>query len=217
MLQKELAEKLGTTEARLDKLVAEGLPCEVVDGERQFSPGVVAEWLVDNGYAIQQRVVETRAEVARHFHVSTRTIGYWSSEGMPGKPGAFNLDEIEEWRQKKQGGEPRGVANDERSKMLAVDRQLKELKLQQQLGLVAPVAPWFRRLERRINEAKAILGQLPEMVVAVAVEEGLSPEAAGRMRRRVAEVLDRTYGAIADAASPDDAEIEPSYDDDNNE
>ena len=98
--------------------------------------------------------------------------------------------------------------------MLVGERQLKELKLKQQLGEVAPVAPWFRRLERRINEAKAILNQLPEMVVAVAVEEGLSPEAAGRMRRRVAEVLDRTYGAVADAASPDDTEIEHPYDDD---
>lgn len=214
MLQKELAEKLGATEERLEKFIAEGLPYTTVEGERHFSADVVAEWLVDNGYAIQQRVVLTRAEVAQHFHVSTRTIGYWSSEGMPGKPGAFNLDEIEEWRQKKHGGESRGVANDERSKMLVVERQLKELKLKQQLGEVAPVAPWFRRLERRINEAKAILNQLPEMVVAVAVEEGLSPEAAGRMRRRVAEVLDRTYGAVADAASPDDTEIEYPYDDD---
>jgi len=209
--ENDLKTRLGIDGVRLESFIKAGLPCEQVNGQRLFLPEAVADWLIDNGYAVYQ-VATTRAQVANHFGVTTRTIAYWSSEGMPGEPGSYDLAAIEEWRQQKRG-ESADQNDSERGKIMAVDRQLKELKLRQQLGEVAPVDPLLRRMERRIHEAKAILNQIPELVVAVAVEEGFPADAAGRLRLRVLDVLHRTYGAIADTARLEDGETETEYDD----
>lgn len=49
--------------------------------------------------APQQQIVRTLKEVAAAFQVRYDTVKKeWRANGMPGKPGAYNLDEIAAWK-----------------------------------------------------------------------------------------------------------------------
>ncbi len=41
---------------------------------------------------------KTRAEIARELGVSTRSYAQWLSEGCPGTPGFYCLEDSEAWR-----------------------------------------------------------------------------------------------------------------------
>jgi hypothetical protein len=189
--QAALIEDLGISEEDLLGLLAQGMPSAVSGGSRVF--------------------VETVSEVAKALAVHERTIYLWKKRGMPGSTGQYDLDEIRQWREEQVDVDATPVES-ERAKLLSIERRQRELKLQQALGEVAPVDQWFRRMTRRVNEAKAVLVQFPEMITAVVEEARCPAEVVRNVRRRADETVRQVCDMIADLSHPEDTE-EASQDD----
>jgi hypothetical protein len=144
----------------------------------------------------QPKTAKTVAAVAAHFGVSQRAVGYWLSSGAPGSPGRYDLAAIAAWREGQQsnGDEP---AEGARGRFLAARAAREELRLAKERGELVRLDDTRRLMIRHINEAKAILGQLPDRVLAV-----LPAAIAGKIRRQVrdecARLIDHSCGSLAD-------------------
>lgn len=188
MATETLRQRLGLTDEEISRLADEGMPID--------DPLRAIGWLTLEGRLLPQRIVSLET-LAKFFEVVPLTVKNWIAQGLPAVgPDLFDLDEAVRWRLAHIRTSP---AADQLARAKAAKA---ELDLQERLGEVAPVAPWFRRLERRINEAKAILMQIPDMVAASLVEEGLSRDLAGRLRQRVEDVVHRSLRAVADLGRP---------------
>ena len=197
MASETLRQRLGLADDEIDRLATEGMPTDC--------PLRAIGWLVEQGKLISPRIVSLEG-LARFFEVVPLTIQNWRSQGMPSLDnGMFDLDACTKWRLAHIRKSPAA------DKLARAKAAKAELDLAERMGEVAPVAPLLRRLERRIGEAKAILGQLPDAIAASAVEAGAPRDLAGRLREQAADVLDRTLQAIADLSRPpaQDAEGQP--------
>lgn len=188
MTNKTIAEQLGITPADFTRLAGEGMPTADV-----YS---AAGWLVLNGRACVPRIVSLKA-LARFFGVTVQAVRVWRDSGLPAiGPDRFDLDAVVQWRLGRIRSSPAG------DQLARAKAATAELALRERLGEVAPTEPLLRRLQRRINEAKAILNQLPDAVAAAAIEAGAPRDLAGRLHQRAADVLDRTLQSVADLGRP---------------
>lgn len=107
----QLAKKLKVSRAKIRGWILEGLPHETKGRKKLFDEARVYDWLIDAGYASDPKadnagpVLNTRAECARHFGVTDRTVSTWQQDpqfpgeaGTPGKrDGNFPVKKIEAW------------------------------------------------------------------------------------------------------------------------
>ncbi len=188
MVTETLRQRLGLDSEEIDRLATEGMPID--------DPLRAIGWLVDQGRLIPPRIVPAKF-LAEFFRCVPLTISNWQSQGMPSLDnGLFDLDECCRWRLAH-------IRKSPAADQLAQARAAKaQLDLAERRAEVAPVAPLMRRMQRRINEAKAILNQLPDALAASAVEAGVPRELAGRLRQQAADVLNRTMRAVADLGRP---------------
>lgn len=107
IIGKELIGRLDINRPKLTAWIREGLPVEQTSRGPRFDPEAVKAWLIDKGHAKQvtpPNLVGTKAEVARHFGVSERTVSTWLNDGCPGEPagpgrrGQYDLTTIAAWR-----------------------------------------------------------------------------------------------------------------------
>lgn len=160
----QLCQSLGVTKRRLDTWIRVGLPCSGRGSRRQFDPVAVRAWLIERGFAKARQIARTLGEIARHFEVAERTVAYWRGRGMPGSPGAYDLEEIAAWRERE--GLTRSDEDSERSQLLRIEAQTKQAKLERLLGELAPREPIRRAVVRYNQEAKTLLEQIPEAIYA---------------------------------------------------
>lgn len=128
MERTELAKLLGVEPAKVDELVAEGLPL-------QADIYIVAEWLEKSGRGERyghQGMVRTLREVATAFGVSQNTVKKdWRPSGMPGQAGHWDLAAIAVWKALRErnpthaANAPGASAEDQRRR-LAADAKIKE-------------------------------------------------------------------------------------------
>jgi hypothetical protein len=84
------------------------------------------------------RVVDTLRKVAEHYRVKPQTVTEWKKVGMPGRKGAWDLDQIDRWRVLRQ-------SNMDRSGTLRFDgRSVRDQHDEHQ-----------DRLQAQMNQAKA--------------------------------------------------------------
>jgi hypothetical protein len=115
-------------------------------------------------------VLAGRSAVAKHFGVAVRTVAYWTEQGMP-RLGSnlFDAEAIDKWLT--ETGIRRETSSGDRAEILRLDAEIKRLKLaklRDELVDVAGVESLFRR---HIQEAKAILDQLPARIAATVVKK----------------------------------------------
>jgi phage terminase Nu1 subunit (DNA packaging protein) len=168
--------------------------------------------------AAPAHVVTRRAEVAAHFGVSNRTVGYWQESGMPRGPGGvYDLDAIAAWL--KESGVKRDSGSPERAELLKLDAEIKQMKLSRLRGELVEAEAVRRMLVRTITESKAILDQVPSR--AAALLTGVPAKTRDRVRKGLVDIVRDVCDSLADmlaepedssniAASPRDATHRPA-------
>lgn len=210
---RELLDELGITEHALAGWIKLGLPCKGRGAKRRFEREPVRAWLLAHGFAEPNEEAPTGgssssavtlADVAAHFGVSERTIGYWRRRGMPGDPGHFDLDLIESW---KRGVIDQGGGNQHQAELMRIRARMELLELQKIEGQLVEASEPARVMEQAINLAVAILDQAPDRALAA-----LPPSADGETRSDVRaafqSVVDNVKNSIADALLGLAAEVE---------
>lgn len=107
----------------------------------------------------------TQADVARYFQVERSTVHDWSRKGMPGKPGAYPLDDIARWRKAREddtvllagGGNSPWLEELRKNKALQEQIRLAEMRrevvaidhMRDALGIWASI---IRRLGERLGQ-----------------------------------------------------------------
>lgn len=178
----QLREKLNVSQPQLTEWIREGLPWEGTSRKKAFDPNQVRQWLLDNGKVREQQpprgpigpVCHTRSEAARELGVAERTIATWCSyPDFPGKPGHrgrreghYPIPEIRKWHARTFGDVPmEGSANSARERKDNAHAAIAELDLAERTGELIPLADVIGFYVRQMNQAKAHLADLPDLVV----------------------------------------------------
>lgn len=178
---KELAAILGVTPQKIGAWVRRGLPTEGRNGSYQFAPDRVERWLIKAGIAERQeedelpKILRTRKECGNHFGVHPDTVSDWhATPGFPGRAassagnardGYYPISEIEQWLANRRGAKS-GAVEEERAKLLAVQRQERELRLAKQRGELISVAEVATFMARVVTQAGAMIDEIPDRVMA---------------------------------------------------
>lgn len=206
MTTRQLSEELGVTPAEVRRWVRKGLPHRRDHrGHYTFQPAKVRTWLIAEGLAEEPapaptpQLAASLSEVAAHFDVSDRAVGYWRAHGMPGTRGAYDLDAIDQWRATSQVGRMSGPGTDEaRARLLQTKAEAEEIKLARLKGELVELRAVVRWYRRHINDVKSQLDQLPERVLAI-LPESIEPETQRTTQRALRRLVDDLYTQLADA------------------
>ena len=201
MNQKQFCESLDVKREKVLGWIARGLPCTKVGRRYKFDPAIVRSWLPENGLAtdIAHHVVTTRVAISQHFNVSTKTVGQWKAKGMPLLPdGTYDLVAIDAWlREHGRGPYYDSLTSDAHIKLLKIQVEREQYKLDQLRRDLIPVEIVGRFLEKHTADVQQVLDDLPKKLMAV-LPRSLP-------KRRLAEIRHRTKKLIGDAvASFDD-------------
>lgn len=88
----------------------------------------------------KSNVVGTHKAIAEHYGVGTRTVREWTKrvDPMPGKPGAYDIEEIDKWRSDTflKGKNQRAIGGDgQGDEHQSLNRQLLETKVRKETSL----------------------------------------------------------------------------------
>lgn len=113
------------------------------------------------------RIQATIGKAAVALGVSNRTLGDWFSRGCPGRPGCYDLDEIEAWRSANIA-EPRGGRERQAS---SGEGTLQEQKLRSEIAKLDEEV-LLKQLKRKLFEGELmrrddVLQQLSELVLYI--------------------------------------------------
>lgn len=165
---------LGRDEEWVTARVEEGLPFRSIDGERDFNPSVVQDWLIDNGFAQRDdaRVIVSKVkEVAEHFNVSTRTVQNWKDGGMPWSAGRFDLLAIAEWREAEKGASQKQEELQERgaweTQLARFKAERAKLEYEELLGTVIKADAPKRIIVQMIHAIRTHLEQFPDRLAGL--------------------------------------------------
>ncbi len=202
----EIARELQVDEAKVRAWIKQGLPRGGTARKPDFDAEVVSKWLVDRGlYKRPLGIATSLRDVARHFGVSSRAVGYWKDGGMPWQPGRYDLDAIEAWRAAQRGNDneqeedTRGYWETKRSRAAAM---LAELALGQKRGELIEVDLAARLVGQHVAAVKAQLEQLPDYVLSLVK----LPPAGKRSlrdgcRKKVRDLCEAFQRSLADLAA----------------
>lgn len=160
----------------------------------RFDAAAVERFLVSRELRRPARLVRTLADVATHFGVSVRAVGYWGDRGCPlGEEGARDLDAIAAWRSANYGTEEKQTSDrahyeTERSRTRA---ELEQLELEEYRGELARVSTLVRVLSRLDGEEKTQLEQLADWLLSI-LPSGL----AAREKRRIRDAVRERIGQL---------------------
>lgn len=145
------------------------------------------------GTPLPPGVVKTQEEVAKAFHVSTRTVQYWIRDGIPRtKKGFYNLIEIQAWRKvKKQQRKSKKIIGKEEwdAKYRKYKAQLAEVELKKAYGQVVSRKEVEKGQVARILVVKRALLSLPKVIAPVI--GGMEPrEIQVYLTAKIKEIID---------------------------
>lgn len=204
----ELCSQLNISRERLEELIGDGLPYTNGPKSRRtkfhfdhssFIDDRVAEWLIEHGMLAKPRLVSRLADVATHFGISERALGYWRTKGAPlsSEVGYYDLDAIEHWvaaninvRESTDG-----TRADHETELARIRAERAQLELDEKRFRLLPSELVARVTSRAIAEAKALLEQLPEWFVTEFDPKTPSAELA-RKRDRAREKIDLVLAAL---------------------
>ncbi len=216
----ELCQQLAITRERLEELIGDGLPYTNGLKSRRtrfhwdhsaFVDDRVAEWLIEHGMLAKPRLVTRLADVATHFGVSERALGYWRTKGAPlaSDVGYYDLDAIEHWVAANihvPAGTD-GTRADHETELARIKAERAQLELDEKRFHLLPAELVTRVTTRAITEAKALLEQLPEWFVTEFDPKTPSAELA-RKRDRARERVDGVLAALVGMHEELAAELE---------
>jgi len=196
-----LIAELQTDQATLRAWIRDGLPhTPAARGRpREFDPAAVRAWLLANGLAAEPNTVETLTEVAGYFGRHERTVKTWRAAGMPGRPGAWDLDAIETWLAQRGLGMA-DETRDARARFWAARADAESFKVGQLRGDLIEADPVARAVAQQVNTAKAILEQLPDLVAGLLPDRRPTKKDRETIRRRARKLVDDSCQALADLA-----------------
>jgi phage terminase Nu1 subunit (DNA packaging protein) len=201
----DLCTSLDITPDTLASWLPEGLPHTPDSDGNEFDAVAVKEWLLSHGYASEPKIVTTLADVATAFNRHLQTVKVWRTEGMPGEPGSYDLDEIAAWLDSrglrhgddadaKPAADSRQEA--ERRRIWAIAKR-EELKTKQLQGQLVDVDEVGRLYAHHATHARALLEQIPDRLLGL-----LPPECSGddkrRFRAEAAKAIDGVTQALCD-------------------
>ena len=196
MTADQLCEALGITADQLAAFVRAGMPSKGRGKRRRFDPDLVGDWLLTTGRATL--IVSSLAEVGRHFGVSERTAAGWRAKGMPGEPGAYDIDRIEQWRDQ---GEST-TTNRFQAELMRIRAQRELLELEREQEKLIPVDEPIAFMAKTVTLATIYLEQMVERFPAH-LPESMTPEVWQKVRSDAVQLMrDKTNRArqcIADA------------------
>lgn len=199
MTQTELATALKTTPAQVRRWVTRGLPRHRVGRRVVFDPAKVRRWLIDEGIACENsppNLVRTKAQVAAHFEVNERSVGYWFARGCPHEPNRYDLDAIAAWRE--QNAPKTTPESIQRAKLLEIQVEQLQLKLAESRRELLPLDPVLRWSQHLAGEIKSRLEQLPDMLIA-ALPPKTPRVQLNATRAKLRRVVDDCLTTLADA------------------
>jgi phage terminase Nu1 subunit (DNA packaging protein) len=162
----ELQSKLGIDRKTLDGWIADGLPHSGKGKRLSFDDAEVAAWLVGEGHAQPRRIVSTEREVAEHFEVSDRSVRRWKDDNMPWQDGAYDLDAIADWRERRHGEASKSQDAEDRAaaetRKAAAAADLAELKLAERRRELIPVEMPTRVLLQVVHAIRTHIEQFPD-------------------------------------------------------
>lgn len=172
MKLEELAAVLERDEAWVIARVEEGLPFRTLDGEREFSPPLVRDWLMERGYVqADPVVVGTVKAVAEHFGVTSRTVQNWKDAGMPWRAGYFDLTAIAAWREANKGDSTKQVELQERgaweTQLAQFKAQRAKLEYEELAGQLIKIDGPKRIVEQTIHAIRTHLEQFPDRLAGM--------------------------------------------------
>ena len=121
-----------------------------------------------------------RSQLAEHFNVALTTIDDWRRSGCPntkkGRSVVFNVRQVEEWINEKQGGEL--DYTQERAKLTKLQAEKVSLELEQQRGSLIPMDLVVATWQGHIGNARAKLLALPPKIAGqvIAIDNYLEIE-----------------------------------------
>jgi hypothetical protein len=155
---------------------------------------------------VPQFIVKTLGDVAAFFDVALQTVKQWrvGADGMPGKPGAFDLAEITRWRIEREKKNNRNAPEGSRKEQLeeaklAIDVQKRKLQYDRLAGTLVDVDAVARLLERAIHEHNAQADQLHDRI-EVLLPESLTTDERERVIRGINKAVDDLRNHLADAS-----------------
>ena len=159
-------------------------------------------------------VVPTIAEAAKRIGVHERTLKTWLARGAPGRAGAYDLAAIAVWHEATIGPIDDEELSEQakwRARREAASAQLEELKLEQRRGHLVDVDLAARHYARHIAEAKVLLEQLPDQLLAQCPTK--LPKAAKKVyrqsiQRALAEIMTTLAAGVEERPGADPAEDE---------
>lgn len=140
-------------------------------------------------------LTKTQAEVAKHFGVSERTVRSWIGQGMPTEGKGYDVAAIEQWLDRV--GLGRRAEKASRAKLAEVEAQIKTVKLHRLRGELIELDTVRRLFVRHISEAKSVLEQVPDRVLAV-LPAAVAAKDRTRVRAEVVGILDAACRSLAD-------------------
>lgn len=201
----ELAALLQIDQPRVEQLVSEGLPWRS-GGRRKrfkwsacwFNEDEAAEWLIEQGYIAQPRLVSTLGEVAAHFGVTSRSIQYWREQGAPiSDDGYYDLDLIAAWREArlgKDGGAADQTRAEHETNLSRIKAEKAQLELDELRGKLVDVEICKRVIGRHLTELKSHLEGIAEFQASL-----LPPNTPAAVVTRVKTETTRKFEDILNA------------------
>lgn len=163
--------------------------------------------------------VATIAGAARALGVHERTVKTWLARGAPGAPGNYDVQAIAVWHASEIGTSESDENISQRAlwetRRAAAAAQFEELRLEERRGHLVDVGLAARHYARHIAEAKVMLEQLPDRLLAHVPAK--LPRAARKIFRErihtaVVEVMSILATGLAERPSEEAGGDEPEAD-----
>jgi len=226
---KTLCSHLNVSHQQLAAWVRVGMP--VVDGPdgKEYDAEAVVAWLVETGRgqrdappaAHEQPIARTRPDAANYFGVNLRTLANWLKEpGFPGKAGSpgpdpdgyFPLDEIAAWLEAREGETPAGDTGSYRSRREYARSERELIALERDRKRLIEAEPMERFFERTINNATAVLDQMPDRIEA-RLPTTLTAAVRRKIRKAAEQTVRETREALAELLEGDTDPTDDETDD----
>lgn len=206
----ELRNELQITQPMLTAWIHEGLPWEGTAKKKLFDEHAVAQWLVDHGKVRTTRqpatisqgpTCTTREEAARELGIAPRTLATWCTmDGFPGRPGSrgrreghYPIAEIKEWHAQTfpESTWSAVPTNPFRQRRENAQAEMAEMDLAERKGELIRLEDVIRFYTRQMAQAKAILDDMPDIVLSILPTTKIKRDERERIRSRLDEVRDQ--------------------------
>lgn len=134
--------------------------------------------------------MSTLGRVAEFFGVQLQTVKQWRTgpKPMPGKPGAWPLDQIARWRLSRATSQAGGGSQTLKRRKLELENASRMMRLRRDSGELVSRVHAKAAVEQLFHEIRGRLESIPEEMIA-SVPPELQPQLLDDWRDKIAGVL----------------------------